>query len=178
MKLRFDFVTNSSSSSFVLYNITATGLISYVRELMKNGKIKESLYQPNFSTVWGNEACEQLNLNRDLKITLQICEMSAAPYSLRVCDAEQTQEYSENALRSDCIKMLDTSVVLCAIEGFFSLSQEEREKLNDLVGKAIADDEVSCGVFVDETDGFRGYQGNLYSACELQSLKKPKRTGF
>ena len=176
MKIRFDFVTNSSSSSFVIYRISDFDLVRYVKELMAGGKINDSLQSPDSETILGYEEGEKLKADRDLTVTRQIGQMSSAPYNMQVFRAEETGRYSEKALREDCAKMLERSIVLDAVKTFFDLSEGDMKKLRFLVNEAIYNDNVSCGVFVDELDGFRGYLGQLYSLSELKALQpqKPK----
>lgn len=142
MKIRTDFVTNSSSSSFVAYGIYDPELADKVEELLK----KYESY-PKDSIGWISVDNDVISITRDLgdvdwHSTYKIYD-----------ELETGKKRSKIQVESDEKKALKSDNVIQSLDGFFDnslLSSEIKSHIADLVVQGG----VVCRVYIDETDGY------------------------
>lgn len=156
MKVRFDFVTNSSSSSFVTFGIISPELQEFIQELDYEGYCTKG--HSSFGTIKGYEVGEELDLNDQvINYTRDLSQMYDVPESLEIYKIEEGFEYPDNYREKDQKKMLKAKYALSAIKGFFSnLPNEKEKRLETLISEAFKNKNIGCKVYVDYSDGFSG----------------------
>lgn len=164
MKIRMDFVTNSSSSSFVTFGIISPELEAFIQEMDRDGKVEHW----GDGSIRGPEACSGIeNRNGVINITRDVFEFYSNPNSLRVCDEDLDYwDYNDNKkyINSDAKKILKYEEAYKAISDCFNkLSHEQELKLKDIIKRVFEDHKIDCLIFKDMTDGFCGQYFSLRS---------------
>ena len=173
MKIRLDFVTNSSSSSFVAYGIYDPELADKVEELLKKHKS-----YPSDSIGWISVDNDVISITRDLgdvdwHSTYKIYD-----------ELETGQKRTKTQVESDEKKALKAQNVVQAFNGFFKnsfITSEIKEKISEIVVQGG----VICRIYIDETDGYdaqdfsdmSGYLKKKISEYDPnKKIEKPART--
>lgn len=157
MKIRMDFVTNSSSSSFVLYQIKSRELVELLDQMVEDGLLNQT-YR---GRCYGDGICGELVYSDDM-VRVYV-DAKNIPVSL---SAYQDGNYEYKGIgynKNEDAKYLYPYAVK-GINEFtdFRLPDEKREKLERVVKKAYADNRIACGTCIDQTDGWDSNCDLLY----------------
>ena len=166
MKIRLDFVTNSSSSSFVAYAIYSEELWDFIQELIDNGELTNK--RKGWDGYYGLTACSYMShIDQGVSITVQLGELGSNE-GKRFNIFRNYEEEDERSLRetvSDDENAKSLGYLHSAVSHFFdSLSSasfrynynDKDLKLDEILTKALSENKVRARTFMDFTDGFVG----------------------
>ncbi|MDY3654860.1 MAG: hypothetical protein SO054_01695 [Ruminococcus callidus] len=145
MKIRTDFVTNSSSSSFVIFNLRDSEFCKYLNEQMKknNFSYEQHSYERPASSVYLYEE----GLNADISCP---CEgLYCDDYAPECWDGKG--EYGSEQREFDVYKM--STRFLDIIGEFIPLKKvDDLEKLYDAFVSDLENGKFKCDVYMGNTD--------------------------
>ena len=143
MKFRIDFVTNSSSSSFVAYGI-------YDEELAKKIKSLLRTHAPYPESTLG---CISVS-GGVISVTRELSDVDGwGDYKIFEKLEDDYDGRTKKQKEADEKEALNADNVIEALSGFFdnSFPGEEEKRL---ISAAVREGGVKCEVYVDQTDGY------------------------
>ena len=157
MKFRFDFVTNSSSSSFVAYGIYDEELAKKIEKLLRT-------HEPYPEHSIG---CISVDDNV-ISVTRELSDVDSwGDYSIFEKLEDDYDGRTKNEKESDEHEALSADNVEAALSGFFG-DDFPGDKEKKLISAAIREGGVKCRVYVDQTDGYDA-EDFSYNANELKA---------
>ena len=160
MKIRTDFVTNSSSSSFISFGILSEELVEFIHEVLG----EENAYE--------TYSVGMMYIKDDIVNITTILE-SHARYIF-------AQDYDYGDLRTDRQRQFDNELANdpdhfeAIIRSCLPrLAKEQDERLHSLIYKAHAEENTVCFTFIGQTDDFEitMFEKSYFPSVEKAELK-------
>ena len=145
MKIRLDFVTNSSSSSFIAYGFYDTEIAEKLREANGGAKI-----------LFHDTDLGHLLIDGGLLVSVRLLNDvdSVNGYHIyeKLVEDKDLRTYTQ--IQNDNKRALSCENALSAYSGFATPEFFDGE-MKRKIEKAYFNDEIKCFVYVDQTDGFQ-----------------------
>lgn len=139
MKIRTDFVTNSSSSSFIALGILDDEICHFIKDILGGRDEAYSDYQVGY-----------LNISDGV-----ICVTTTLDYGSFYVHNHEYDRRSKRQIESDNNNANKANNLLPAIEAFLPLlSFEQKERLKKMLKAAVDRKSTIAEIFIDQTDGF------------------------
>ena len=143
MKFRFDFVTNSSSSSFVAYGIYDEKLAKKVKKLLES-------HDPYPSSTIG---CISVD-NNVISVTRELSDVDPnGYYNIHELLEDDFDGRNDDQKAEDEEQALTTENIISALKDFFG-DQFLNKETKKLIAAAVEEEGVECRVWADQTDGY------------------------
>lgn len=149
MKIRADFVTNSSSSSFVAYGIYDEEIKQFVLSLLNDTALEELKrtgqygYSPDYVATF-------TVIESGLSIDSEIGNIEGLSLNINWCEED---EYNSFLALSDGTTMLKTPYIIEILKRFMrELSSEEENQLKKLINQSKKEKLIQDKVYVGATD--------------------------
>lgn len=165
MKFRIDFVTNSSSSSFVACGVLSKELADFIVELLDGKK-----------TTFSKTQLGKLIVDKEIVSVTTILDCGGFYINGAIENGRDMRSSRERA--ADNKEANKPQNISNAIEPFLpSLTVQQKKKLDNLIAEACKIKDTTAKVYVDETDGLEYY---MFDKQEFASGKNPdgRRWGF
>lgn len=145
MKIRTDFVTNSSSSSFVTYRLTNSEFCKYLHEQMQKNGFTYEEHSADRPASWVNFSNDSLEAD----ISCPRERLNSNKYLPECWNGRG--KYTQNEKDEDIKEM--SKLFLDVIGEFIDLSKvDDLEKLYDAFLADLKNDHFKCNVYTGNTD--------------------------
>lgn len=168
MKIRMDFVTNSSSSSFVAFGILSQELTDLIRKLV-NGK--EFAY-----SKWCVGEIETDTFNGMVTVVTTM-DFYGNYY---IYDVDEYDNRTDKQKEMDDKNVNKENIIIKIVNRFLpDLTAEETTKINQLVYDAVASGKTVATTYISETDGYSRPYFNVNDFVKQGApVQDKKKTNF
>lgn len=170
MKIRSDFVTNSSSSSFVAYGILSKELVDFLKEVVGDYSAACPWQPAEMTWEW-----DTVNITTEM--------YDAAESECFLADREDGKRHlsrhEKDKRAASKADVLMKAIQRCVDE--VRITEEQKKQIQQLVEQAVAEGRVVCNTYADETDGwvlFNFSRDDFLNAGCIKKDRNGKVVGF
>lgn len=163
MKIRSDFVTNSSSSSFVAYGILSKELVSFLKEVVGDYSAACPWQPAEMTWDW-----DTVNITTEM--------YDAAESECFLADREDGKRHlsrhEKDKRAASKADVLMKAIQRCVDE--VRITEEQKKQIQQLVEQAVAEGRVVCNTYADETDGWVLFNFSRDDFLNASCIKKDR----